>query len=136
MIPKRAMGTTTSQTAKAAMIHAMRQSTRPMAAPSRMGVNDINTAVAVVMMPKAKPRRRSNQGVTDRVLTSCREPWPSQRMSVNPSTNVTNPCTPLMASRPRPKAMPMSAMARRAPMPSIQRPTRMSATAPRSVPMR
>ena len=50
MMPKCAMGRTNSQMANAARIQATRQSNRPMAAPSRIGVSDINTAVAVVAM--------------------------------------------------------------------------------------
>ena len=136
MIPKRAMGSTTSQTASAARTHAKRQPTAPMTTPSTIGVSARRIETTVVEMPKAMPRRRSNHGVIESVLTRKSEPCPSQRMSTKPIAKVTKPWTALMAMTPAPNASPIRSIARRAPNWSIQRLTGRSSAAPTRVPMR
>ncbi len=135
-MPNRAIGTTTSHTTTAAINHAVLQSYASIAKPRNTGVNAIRALTTVNDTPNTAPRLRSNQWVIETTLTRPSDPCPSHRIRVNPTASVTNPLTPLMATRPTPNATPIHVIACREPTRSIHRPTGSSAAAPTSVPMR
>ncbi len=93
-------------------------------------------AVAVVKMPTARPRDRSNLTCTVTVETSVSEPCPRNRIPPNPIANQISPLTNDMLTSATPNIRPIATWAMRTPYRSISFPTVGSIEAPASVPTR
>ena len=79
-------------TAEAAS-QAMRHPHASIATASSIGTTDIPPMVNVILRPRAKPRRRSNQCTTATVEVRLRAPWPRSLMPKNPAASHTKPRT-------------------------------------------